>query len=144
MLFKTQLFHLGDLSPRSIPESNAIVKLIESISVEAIYHQGNLLEQEDLYIFYNRVPVDMIQVGSLIDVYYLEHENEIRLLKYSIERAILDSVDAYRVKHLTHPTRSRGGDAVLNIETCLLNRTTVAISFDCFKGGWNDAHVRSF
>lgn len=142
MLFKTQLFQLNVLKINTIPEANAINQLIEKIVIDAIHSHNNLVEEEGMYIFYNRVPVE-IQRDMLMDLFFLHAENEVRLLKYSLEKAVLDAVDAYRANYLTYPNVSRDSDLVLNIEGSLLNRTTIALSFDCMRGGWNSENVLS-
>lgn len=121
MLNKTQLFHLGDLAPKTVVEANAINQLLEQIVLEQLINHFTSDELD--HVTYNRRPVHQLTKPELLDDYFmLGSEVGIRNLNTAIKRAMTDVILYSTVNDL--PV-----SRVLNVECCLLNESTVVVSF---------------
>lgn len=121
MLSKTQLFHLGDLTPKTVVEANAINQLLEQIVLEQLINHFTSDELD--YITYNRTPVHRLTKPELLDDYFmLDSEVGMRKLSTAIKRAVGDVILYSTINDLP-------AGRVLNVECCLLNESTVVMSF---------------
>lgn len=126
MLSKTQLFHLDKLTPTNVLEMNVLLSLLEYAIKYCAVKVGltNLTDIKEIYC--NRVNIHHQSQTISYAPPTSEAEAEFRTIHCAVEKLMETIVDSYHInRKITRYTQ-------LNIECSVLNRNSVAVSFDFY------------
>lgn len=124
MFCKTQLFHLNQLKPETIQEADGLHALIEC-TVSYLLRKSLLQSAYTISSIY----CNRRNINSTMEIFpqIAPHkEAEYRQLVISLEQFIEGLVDSYYLLTVKKP------NSILNLECSLVNRNTVAVSFDLY------------
>jgi len=125
VFISNQLFHIRDLSPKSLSELKHLDTLLEYTVVYLINNQlantGILLPG----IHCNSTPIEH-QRHYMESAFLITDKPEFESISRSIQRFIETVIEQYRVYNKYDPLSE------LNIQINLINKTTVLLSYDMY------------